>query len=115
MQDHIFHRHLKKKYPIIDKGEDIWLWDIEGKKYLDAGSGTMVVNIGHGRREVAQAMFEQAKKVAFPWVVNFTSEAEIELALRIIGLAPTGMSKVWWTCSGAEATESAMKFSRQYF
>lgn len=113
--NHIFHRNLKKTYPVIERGEDIWLWDTDGKKYLDAASGTMVTNIGHGRAEVAQAMFEQAKKVAFPWVVNFTSEAEIDLARKVIELAPIGLSKVWWTSSGAEATESAMKLSRQYF
>jgi adenosylmethionine-8-amino-7-oxononanoate aminotransferase len=115
MDDNIFHRNLKKTYPVVERGEDIWLWDTEGKKYLDAASGTMVANIGHGRLEVAEAMFEQAKKVSFPWVVNFTSKAEMELAKRIIELAPESLSKVWWTCSGTEATETAMKCSRQYF
>ncbi|MCY3871893.1 MAG: aminotransferase class III-fold pyridoxal phosphate-dependent enzyme, partial [Gemmatimonadetes bacterium] len=66
-KDHIFHRTLKKEWPKISHGEGIYLFDTEGKRYLDACAGVHVVSIGHGVKEIAEAMAEQAEKVCFTY------------------------------------------------
>ncbi|MBM4465575.1 MAG: aminotransferase class III-fold pyridoxal phosphate-dependent enzyme, partial [Chloroflexi bacterium] len=66
-KDHVFYRDFLKEYPIIERGEGVYLYDSEGNCYLDACSGSMNVTIGHGVAEVAEAMAEQGRKVAMVW------------------------------------------------
>ena len=61
----MFHRDLKKEYPIITHGEGAYLIDETGKKYLDACSGAVAANLGHGIQSIGEAMAEQAKKSSF--------------------------------------------------
>jgi len=112
--DGVFYRDWKKQYPVIDRGEGIYLYDEKGKRYIDATGGPCVVNIGHGVPEVLNAMVDQAKKVCFPYQGHFVSRAQIELANEIIALAPSGMSKVYFVSGGSEASEVALKLARQY-
>lgn len=113
-KDRVFYRDRKKAYPVIDRGQGIYLYDQAGKKYIDAAGGPLVVNIGHNVPEVIDAMIEQAKKVCFPYSGHFVSEAQIDLSAKIIEFAPQGMSKVYFVSGGSEATEIALKFIRQY-
>ncbi len=113
-QDRVFYRDWKKVYPVIDRGEGIYLYDRKGKKYIDASGGPFVVNIGHAVPEVIAAMEEQARKVCFPYAGNFTSEAQIELAEEVIRFCPPGMSRVYFVSGGSEANEVALKLARQY-
>jgi adenosylmethionine-8-amino-7-oxononanoate aminotransferase len=114
-EDRVFYRDRKKVYPLIDRGEGIYLYDWSGKKYIDATGGALVVNIGHSVPEVIDAMVEQAKKVCFPYIGHFVSQSQIELAKKVIDFAPPGMSKVYFVSGGSEAIEIALKLIRQYY
>jgi adenosylmethionine-8-amino-7-oxononanoate aminotransferase len=113
-QDNILYRDWRKTYPVIERGEGVYLLDRQGKKYIDASGGPFVVNIGHGVTEVIEAMEQQARKVCFPYAGNFSSEAQIELADEVIRFAPAGMSRVYFVSGGSEANEVALKIARQY-
>lgn len=113
-KDHVFHRDWRKTLPMIDRGEGVYLYDRDGKKYLDGSGGPAVINIGHGVKEVIEAMMEQARKVCFPYVGHFVSEAQIELSRKVIEFAPSGMARVYFISGGSEATEIALKMARQY-
>ena len=64
MADHVFHRDFTIDYPIITHGKGIYLYDQEGKRYMDASSGAVAANLGHGDETIAEAMAEQARKAA---------------------------------------------------
>jgi adenosylmethionine-8-amino-7-oxononanoate aminotransferase len=112
--DRVFYRNLEKTYPLIERGQGIYLYDTEGNKYLDFGAGIAVVNIGYDVPEVIQAMIEQAGKTSFIYSAPFTSEPLIRLSKKIIDFAPEGMSKVLFVSGGSEAVETAIKLARQY-
>lgn len=106
---------LDEVYPVIDYGKGVYLFDMEGKKYLDAASGAVTANIGHGVTEIIEAMNEQAKKVSFVYRSQFTSEAAEKLAEKIAELTPGDLNWSFFVNSGSEATETAMKIAIQYW
>ncbi len=106
---------LDETYPTIDHGNGIYLYDTDGKKYLDAASGAVTANIGHGVPEIIEAMLEQAKKVSFVYRSQFTSEAAERLARKIAELLPGELNWSFFVNSGSEATETAMKMAIQYW
>lgn len=112
--EHIFHRNLKKDYPLVERGEGIYLIDQNGKKYIDGSGGAAVVGIGHGVREITDAMVRQAEKVSFAHSSQFTSQAALDLAEKLVQLAPPGLSRVYFLSGGSEAVETAIKMARQY-
>jgi adenosylmethionine-8-amino-7-oxononanoate aminotransferase len=111
--ERIFHRVLKDKWQQISHGEGIYLYDTEGRRYLDACAGVHVVSIGHGVKEVVEAMTEQASKVCFTYS-RFLTQSQIDLADKIGAMAPEGLNKAFFISGGSEATESAMKIARKY-
>lgn len=114
-QSYLIKPMLNEAYPIIDYGKGVFLYDIDGKKYLDAASGAVTANIGHGVQEIIEAMTEQAKKVSFVYRSQFTSEAAEKLAKKIASLAPGDLNWSFFVNSGSEATETAMKMAIQYW
>lgn len=114
LEDAVFHRDLKKQYPIITYGEGIYLYDENGKAYIDASSGAVAANLGHSNKKIAQAMYDQANKVGFVHTLRFETEIMHKLAAKIIQLAPSTLNKVYFTSGGSEANESAIKLARQY-
>src|SRR4051812_46651764 len=106
---------LDEIYPVIDYGKGVYLFDMEGKKYLDAASGAVTANLGHGVTEIIEAMQEQAKKVSFVYRSQFTSEAAENLAEKIAKMIPGGLNWSFFVNSGSEATETAMKMAIQYW
>lgn len=106
---------LDEIYPVIDYGKGVYLYDMEGKKYLDAASGAVTANIGHGVLEIIEAMEEQAKKVSFVYRSQFTSEAAEKLAKKIADWMPGDLNWSFFVNSGSEATETAMKMAIQYW
>jgi len=106
---------LDEIYPVIDYGKGVYLFDMEGKKYLDAASGAVTANIGHGVKEIMEAMLHQAKKVSFVYRSQFTSEAAEKLAEKIAALIPGELNWSFFVNSGSEATETAMKMAIQYW
>jgi len=115
MIDHVFYPNLKHEYPVIVKGKGIYLWDTDGKKYVDACSGALVSNIGHGVEEIRDAIFNQLKEVEFAHRFKFTNKPLQELAAKIVQMTPEGLNWVSFVSGGSEATESAMKLAREYF
>ena len=99
-EDHIFYRNPRKFYPTVSHGQGIYLYDMDGKRYIDGSGGAAVVSIGHGVREIAEAMVRQAEKVSFAHGSQFTSEAAIAFAERIVSLAPNGLTKVYFLSGG---------------
>lgn len=106
---------LDENYPVIDYGSGVYLVDMEGKKYLDASSGAVTANIGHGVTEIIEAMHEQAKKVSFVYRSQFTSEPAEKLAEKIAELTPGDLNWSFFVNSGSEATETAMKMAIQHW
>ncbi len=106
---------LDEDYPVIDYGKGVYLYDITGKRYLDASSGAVTANIGHGVQEITEAMLEQAKKVSFVYRSQFSSEAAEKLAKKIALSTPGDLNWSFFVNSGSEATETAMKIAIQYW
>ena len=101
--------------PIIVKGEGPYVTDSNGKRYLDALAGLFVVQVGHGRTELAEAAARQAADLAYFPIWSYAHPRAIELAERIANYAPGDLNRVFFTVSGSEAVESAWKLAKQYF
>ena len=112
--DAVLYRDLKKSYPTIVRGEGVWLWDADGRRYLDAAGGAAVVTVGHGVREIVDAVAAQAARVAYTYIAQFSNEPLQRLAERVVALAPPGIAKVYFVSGGSEAAETALKLARQY-
>lgn len=110
----VFYRKLGQPLPTIARAEGVWLFDEAGKRYLDASGGAMVVNVGHGVREIAEAVGRQAATVAYVNGTAFTNEPVEELAALLAAKAPPGLDRVYFLSSGSEAVEAALKLVRQY-
>ena len=102
-------------YPVIARGEGPYVWDQNGKKYLDGLSGLFTVNIGHGRRELADAAHAQMSKLSYFPLWNYATEPAIDLAAWLADHAPGDLNRVFFTAGGSEAVESAWKMAIQYF
>jgi adenosylmethionine-8-amino-7-oxononanoate aminotransferase len=101
--------------PVIARGDGCFVWDQHGKRYLDGLSGLFTVQVGHGRAELAKAAAHQAETLAYFPVWSFAHEPAIELATRLAELAPGDLNRVFFTPSGGESIDTAIKLSRQYF
>jgi adenosylmethionine-8-amino-7-oxononanoate aminotransferase len=107
-------RDFKRTYPVITRGKGVYIYDREGREYLDAVGGIAVVNVGHGVPEIIAAMTEQAQRVAFVSGGAFANEPAQALAEELATWAPAGLRHVLLLAGGSEATETAMKLARQY-
>lgn len=115
IEDHkFFARNLTFDYKMCVKGEGVWVWDAEGKKYLDGCSGANVSSIGHGVKEIGDAMKKQADELAYAPPQHFLNQPTIDLCRRILEHAPDGFSRVMLCSGGSEANENAVKIARQY-
>lgn len=111
----VLYRKLRYHFPCIVRGEGVYLFDNEDRRYLDASGGAMVVNVGHGNADIARAIGEQAAKLAYVSGMQFTHEPLEELAHELCAVAPAGLNKAFFISGGTEATEAAMKLARQYW
>ncbi|MEK4396735.1 aspartate aminotransferase family protein [Bacillus sp. FSL K6-2860] len=114
-RDYLIKPMLNQHYPVAVKGEGIYLYDRDGKKYLDGSSGAVTASIGHGIREIIDAMTEQAEKVSFTYRSQFTNEPAEELAYELSTLCPGNLNWSFFVGSGSEATETAMKIAIQHW
>jgi adenosylmethionine-8-amino-7-oxononanoate aminotransferase len=110
---HIFSRGAIHLYEMI-KGEGIYLWSKEGKRYIDGSSGPICVNIGHGVKEVTDAVHKQMEQVSYVHSSHFTTSSVKECADKLASMAPETLNYVFFCSGGSEATESAAKMARQY-
>ena len=104
-----------KPVPVIERGEGAYLWDTNGRRYLDALSALFVVQAGYGREEIAAAADRQTRKLAYFPVWSYATPPAIELADRLAALAPGDLNKVFFSSGGGEAVETAWKLAKQYF
>lgn len=111
---HVFHRTTSESLPLAVAGEGIFLTDAEGRRYVDACGGAAVSCLGHGHPAVVAAMDAQARRVEYIHTGFFTTEAAEELAASIAEMSPGTLDRVWYTGSGSEAVEAALKLARQY-
>ncbi len=101
--------------PVIVRGDGPYIWDDQGRRYLDALSGLFTVQVGHGRTELAEAGAKQASELAFFPLWSYAHPKAIELAERLAGYAPGDLNRVFFTTGGGEAVETAWKVAKQYF
>ena len=110
---------LDRSFPVIERTKGVYLYDTEGNRYIDgSGGSSTVTTIGHGIREVSQAMAEQAEKFSFYPAHVFTNQPFLDLSDLVVSLAPGELkdhSRVWVTCTGTDATDDAVRLARQYW
>ena len=112
--DHVFYRSQRKELSLIDRGEGIYLYDKNGKRYIDGTSGALISNIGHCITPVVDSMRRQAEKIEYVHGTMFKSEPSIKLADEIIKMCPGNLDKVYFVSGGTEACETALKMARSY-
>lgn len=98
--------------PRISHGRGVYLWDTDGKQYIDGSGGPAVFSVGHGDVRVNKAVAEQMEKVAYGYRYLFTADPLEEMSERIC--KATGLADMVYTTSGSEAVESAVKIALQY-
>jgi len=113
-EHHLFPRDLERDFPLAVKGEGVWLWDSDGNRYLDGCSGANVTGIGHGVREIADALAEQAAQIAYVPPQHFLHKKVLQFSDMLIDMAPKGYSRVMLLSGGSEAMENAFKIARQF-
>src|SRR5713101_4338498 len=112
-QDHPF---LSDEELVIDRAEGVWVWTERGKKLLDGFAGLAVVNVGHGRREIAEAIAEQTVRLAYyPTTRQFSNRPAAQLAAKLASLTPGDLDLTMFAVSGSEANERSMQIARQYW
>jgi len=101
---------------VIDRAEDVWIWDDAGNRYLDATASLWYANVGHGRAEIADAAARQLRKLdAYATFGELTNEPARELAGPLAALSPMEESTVFFGLGGADAIETAAKLARLYW
>ncbi|MEN3352885.1 MAG: hypothetical protein V7640_1043 [Betaproteobacteria bacterium] len=112
---HVFHRHTQSDLPVAVRGEGLYIFDRDGKRYLDASGGAAVSCLGHGHPRVVEAIKRQVDQLAYAHTSFFTTEIAETLADTIIADAPAGIERVYFNSGGSEGIEAALKMARQYF
>ena len=103
-----------KKMPVVERGEGVYLYDEEGKKYFDASSGPITCNIGHANPKVLEAIKNQSGKVCFASHAFFENRPNRDLAKSLVNLTGNKYDQAFFVSGGSEAIEASFKLSRQY-
>lgn len=98
---------------VMVRGEGCQLFDAQGRAYLDGLAGLYVVNVGHGRREIGEAMAQQAGELAYVSSASYTNLAAVKLGEVLAELTPGDLNRFFFCSGGSEAIESAMKIAKQ--
>ena len=113
-EDRYLSTTLYQKFPVrIDRGKGVRVWDTSGKEYIDCMGGYGVALVGHCNPRVVEAIKNQAEKLIVCHM-SFYNDARGDFLNRMATIAPKGLSKIFFSNSGAEAVEAALKFSRRY-
>jgi adenosylmethionine-8-amino-7-oxononanoate aminotransferase len=112
----VFRRSFLKTFPSAIRGEGVYLWDSEGKRYLDFSGSAAVNFIGHGVQQISAAMAEQSRQLEFVHTSQFTTPVAEEYAQELLRFAGENFrgGAVYFTCGGSESVETALKLARQY-
>jgi adenosylmethionine-8-amino-7-oxononanoate aminotransferase len=110
----VFRRSTDQSPPVAVRAHGSTIWDADGRAYLDAAGGAIVVGVGHGRESVARVMAEQAGRVAYAHGTAFTSDALERYAAALVPRLPMDDPAIYPVSGGSEAMESALKLARSY-
>jgi len=110
---HLFYQTSAYR-PFLERGEGVYMYGQDGRRYIDGSSGAMVSNIGHSNPRVLDAMRAQMEKSTFGYRLHFQTEASEALATKTAELSAPGMDRVFFVSGGSEAVESTIKLARQY-
>jgi adenosylmethionine-8-amino-7-oxononanoate aminotransferase len=116
--NHLWHGNLQHhdlaSHPPLEivRGEGCWVWDSDGRRYLDAMAGLWCVNIGYGRHAIADAVAEQMRQLPY-YPLTQSHPPAARLAGRLAELLPAGLDRIYFLNSGSEAVETALKMARQ--
>ena len=111
----VLHRSLRSTPPVAVRGQGVWLYDQDGRAYLDGSGGAAVSCLGHNHPDVQAAMHAQIDALAYAHTGFFTTQAAEELAALLVADAPAGTSHAYFVSGGSEAIEAALKMARQYY
>ena len=101
---------------VVDRGEGVYVYDTDGKRYLYGTASLWYCNVGYGRTQITDAVAAQMQRLhTFHTFGDYSNQPAIELADRISGLAPVPGSKVFFTSGGSDSVDSAAKLARKYF
>lgn len=114
-QSHVFSRYLDWDYPVIERGEGVWLRTADGRRVLDGCSGgDMTVCLGYGVRSIVDAWAAQAEQLSYFYDAQFVNEQSERLARRVIEEIAPRMGRVRFVSGGSEANETALRIARAY-
>ncbi len=102
------------EYPLAVKGEGVYIIGGDGKRYLDGSSGAYISNIGHGVPEIAEAIYKQCQKLEFAHRTQFVTEPLLEMSDLLAAISPGDLKAVYFTSSGSESNETAIKLARRF-
>ncbi|NHV25422.1 aspartate aminotransferase family protein [Burkholderia sp. D-99] len=114
MSDHLFYQSAVQ-LPTVARAEGIYAWDTDGKRHIDACSGAIVAQLGHGHPAIRDAMLAQLDKVAFAYRTQFENQPAVDLAEKLVELAGGRFDRVFFSSGGSESVESALKLARQHW
>ena len=101
---------------VVDRGEGVYIWDEDGRRYLDATAGLWYCNVGYGRGEIADAAAAQLRKLsAYSTFGDLSNRPAIELAERVAAFSPDPDSRVFLTSGGSDSIDTAAKMARRYW
>jgi adenosylmethionine-8-amino-7-oxononanoate aminotransferase len=111
---HVFPRVLDRDLPTAVGAEGAWIETADGERYLDGAGGAIVVNVGHGRREVIDAVEEQLRRTQYVHGTMFTTQVLEDYAHDVAGVLPMDGARIYPVSGGSEAVETALKLARAY-
>jgi adenosylmethionine-8-amino-7-oxononanoate aminotransferase len=112
---HVLPLEFSRRYPVLVRGDGVWVEDASGNRYLDAMSGgSMAATLGHGRKDIIEAARTQAETLAYIHNERLTNPPQEQLAKELVGVAPKGFTRARFVTGGAEANEMALQIARRY-
>ena len=113
ISDRFLLRHPLRNAPLIpDRGEGIYMWDVEGNRYIDFQSGQLCVTLGHSHPAYVEALTGQARKI-MQTGTSFITASEVLLAEKIAEVAPDPLQKSFFACTGSESNEMALRLVKK--
>ena len=112
---HVIHRSLRSTPIVASRAQGAYIFDAQGKPYLDACGGAAVSCLGHAHPDVLAAMHRQIDQLAYAHTSFFTSDVVEQLAEHLTRTAPGELNYAYFVSGGSEAIETALKMARQYF
>ncbi len=108
--------HLEKGPLVIEEGQGVWVTDVHGKKYIEGMSGLWCLSLGYGQERLVKAATDQMTRLPYYHLTNHKShQPAIDLAEKLLEIAPVPMSKVWFSNSGSEGNDSAVRIVWYYW